>query len=115
VSQNYEEVLFNEPAEQFYDILTGGGGVPTTNKGKSGKGAKFAQQQAANGRTAEIPYADSPGNPYSKKAESDEIDRLLEAFRTVEAMKTEEQAKLAEREKKLEALRKTEGVAVKKK
>jgi YEATS domain-containing protein 4 len=119
VSQNYEEVLFNEPVEQFYEILTGGGtgagGGQTTNKGKGGKGAKQAQLAPASSRTAEIPFADSPGNPYSKKAEADEMDRMGQAIKTVEKMVDEEREKMHEREWKLEALKKTEGVTVKKK
>ena len=108
-SQNYEEVLFNEPVEQFYNLLTAGtaaAGGPS--KGKSGKGAKQAQQPS--GRTAEIPYADSPKNPYSQKTEGKELDRLGEAIKTVDQMLKEEKAKLLDREKKLEELKKIEGV-----
>ncbi|KAI5297089.1 hypothetical protein KEM56_005095 [Ascosphaera pollenicola] len=150
-SINYEEVVFNEPVEQFYDILTGGlgpnarGGTPagasaattttatTTgggggNKGKSsGKGSaalnKQAQQQqqsdafanaaaaaVAETRTAEIPYSDSPINPYSQKTEAKELDRISVAIKTVTQMVKEEKAKLAEREARLEELKKSEGV-----
>lgn len=107
VSQNYDEVLFNEPVEQFYDLLTGGTGQPP-QKGKAGKGAK--QSQAHHGRTAEIPYSDSPKNPYSQKAESKELDRLSEATKTVNKMLTEEKSKLTERDAVLMELKKSEGV-----
>lgn len=108
VSQNYEEVLFNEPVEQFYNLLTSGPPPPPGPKGKGGKSAKQAQPTSA--RTAEIPYADSPKNPYSQKTEGKELDRLGEAIKTVDQMLKEEKAKLMEREKKLEELKKSEGV-----
>lgn len=111
VSQNYEEVLFNEPVEQFYNLLTSGPPPPPGGqKGKGAKGTKQAQQQPTSARTAEIPYADSPKNPYSQKTERKELDRLEEAIKTVDQMLKEEKAKLVEREKKLDELKKSEGV-----
>lgn len=118
VSQNYEEVVFNEPVEQFYDILTGGNGMGQPaqmhmQRGKGGgKHAKMLQQQVGNGggRTAEIPFSDSPGNPYSRATESTELDRLAEAGKTVEQMIKEERERLVQREKKLAELRESEGV-----
>ncbi|KAJ9297510.1 hypothetical protein DTO271G3_4285 [Paecilomyces variotii] len=109
VSQNYEEVVFNEPVEQFYDILTGGSAGAQPQKGKSGKNSKQQQQQQG-GRTAEIPYNESPKNPYSRTTESKELDRLTEATKTVEQMLKEEKTKLAEREKKLQELKESEGI-----
>ena len=115
ISQNYEEVIFNEPVEQFYEILTGAPVQPT--KGKGSKGSKLSGHGKGNdgGRTAEIPYAESPGNPYSQKTEGKELDRMGEAIKTVEQMVKEERTKLAEREAKLESLKKMEGVPTKKK
>lgn len=111
ISQNYEEVLFNEPVEQFYDLLTGGtGAVQQQSRGKAGKGAKHQQQTQVTGRTAEIPYSDSPKNPYSQKAEAKELDRMTEAMKTVDKMLWEEKTKLAEREARLAELKKSEGV-----
>ncbi|ODH26637.1 hypothetical protein ACO22_04514 [Paracoccidioides brasiliensis] len=109
VAQNYEEVVFNEPVEQFYDLLTGGAGAAQqAPKGKAGKGAKQSLPQP--GRTAEIPHSDSPKNPYSHKTEAKELDRLAEAIKTVDQMLKEEKAKLVEREEKLEELKKSEGI-----
>lgn len=106
-SQNYEEVVFNEPVDHFYDLLTGGV-PPGAAKGKGGKGAKMAAQRGA--RSAEIPMNDSAGNPYSRATENKEMDRLGEASRTVEQMIKDEKEKLVEREAKLAALRESEGV-----
>lgn len=101
VSQNYEEVIFNEPVEPFYEVITGGpaGSVP---RGK-GKNAKA-------GRTADIPLADTPKNPYSRATENKELDRMSEATKTVEQMIKEEKDRLVEREKRLAELRESEGV-----
>jgi YEATS domain-containing protein 4 len=102
VSQNYEEVIFNEPVEPFYEILTGGGtnGVP---RGK-GKNSKMGA------RTADIPVGDSPKNPYSRVTENKELDRMAEATKTVEQMIREEKERLVEREKRLAELRESEGI-----
>ncbi|KAI9837767.1 MAG: hypothetical protein M1819_006701 [Sarea resinae] len=143
ISQNYEEVVFNEPVEAFYDVLTGNavdgtitatgpaaGGGPGA-RGKNAKGSKQAGSSGAAGRgaaaaaggaagagarkTAEIPDAPSPGNPYSRKTERQELDRMKEALKKVEGMIDKERGVLKEREKTLEALRRSEGVVVKKK
>lgn len=111
VSQNYEEVIFNEPVEQFYDILTGGGNAPSQpTRGKSGKGKQALTQ--IGGRTAEIPDSDSPGNPYSRATEHAELERLGNAMKTVDQMIKEEKDRLVEREKRLAELKETEGVPV---
>ena len=118
VSQNYEEIIFNEPTEPFYEVMTSGpapplsahGGPGSSGRGKGGKSAKQQLQAAAakrggGERSAEIPFADSPDNPYSQKAEGAELDRLQVAIKTVEAMVQEEKAKLAEKEKILAELK----------
>ena len=116
VSQSYEEIVFNEPVEPFYEILTSGAPL-VPQQGARGKGGKGAKQAAANKkfgeRSAEIPYAESANNPYSQKTEGQELDRLNEAIKKVETMVKEERAKLVEREKVLMELRKSEGIPVK--
>jgi YEATS domain-containing protein 4 len=106
-SQNYEEVIFNEPVEQFYDILTGGSGPGQPQRGKGGKGTKQALH--GGGRTAEIPFNETPGNPYSRTTENKELDRLMEAHKTVDQIVKEEKARLIEREKRLAELKESEG------
>ncbi|KAI9843109.1 MAG: NuA4 histone H4 acetyltransferase complex and the SWR1 complex subunit [Thelocarpon superellum] len=121
VSQNYEEVLFNEPVEPFYEILTGGaekgGKGGKGGKGKSaGKGgSKQAAMARAGRRTAEIPSRETRDNPYSKETEGKELDRMKEAQRKVHEMISREKESLASKEAKLEHLRKTEGLFPKKK
>jgi len=106
VSQNYEEVVFNEPSESFYEILTNPH-PPAKGKSKSSKLKKQVE------RTAEIPEKESASNPYSNQTEFKELDRIKEAIKQVETMVDEEKEKLGEREKELDELRKSEGVPVK--
>ena len=104
ISQNYEEILFNEPVESFYDILTSG--PPQSGRGKGAKGSKQALAIKKQGdRSAEIPQDSSRENPYSLKTEDSELVRLREAMKTVDAMVKQEKATLREKEERLTALK----------
>lgn len=110
VSQNYEEIIFNEPVEPFFDILTSG--VPPAGRGSKGaKGSKQATIKQKGERTAEIPYTPSPTNPYCQKREGEELDRLKEATKVVEAMAKEERVKLKKKDEEMQALRKEAAIA----
>jgi len=108
-SMCYEEVLFNEPVEAFYDLLTGGGQV-SKSKGKSAKAAASKPPP-----TAEIPIKSSPGNKFSREEESKELDRLGEAVKQVKKLQDEEKAKNLKLESRLQELQETEGKPTKKK
>ncbi|KAL9631072.1 MAG: hypothetical protein Q9164_006090 [Protoblastenia rupestris] len=108
VSQNYEEVLFTEPVEAFFEVLTSN---PSMMGGRGSKGAKGAKQSSlamsrrqGTERTAEVPVKDSKENPYSQEKEMAEVARLREAYKKVEAMIKQEKGILAEKEKKREEL-----------
>ncbi|KAL9583614.1 MAG: hypothetical protein Q9212_002610 [Teloschistes hypoglaucus] len=111
ISECYEEVVFNEPVEAFYDLLTSTGGVAGRGKGSKGsKQASMGGKKGAQGdRVAELPF----DGTYSQKEEGRELDRLRQAIKTVDAMVKEERAKLEEREKVLADLRSDGGTAVK--
>jgi YEATS domain-containing protein 4 len=104
----YEEVLFNEPVEHFYDILTGGAQI-TKSKGKGAKGMIKGPP------TAEIPEKSYGSNKYSREEEGKELDRLGEAVKKVEELVAKEKESLVVEEAKLQELEKTEGKPVKKK
>jgi YEATS domain-containing protein 4 len=106
----YEEVLFNEPVEQFYDIMTGGTG---NIKGKgSAKGGKASSRPVP---TAEIPERITKDSVYSREQESKELDRLGLALKTLDGFIAEERKVLIDEEVKLQELEKTEGRPLQKK
>ena len=110
ISQSYEEVIFNEPVEQFYEILTGGSEKPVKGKtaGKGGSkqiGSAKSEQPA---RTAEIPQRSTRENPYSRDTEGKELDRMKDAVRKVEELIAEEKERLVKKEATLENLKKME-------
>jgi YEATS domain-containing protein 4 len=109
----YEEVLFNEPVEQFYEVLTGGPQVP--NKAKGAKAGKVGVARGGAAPTAEIPERITKDNVFSREEESKELDRLGEATKTVEKLIVEEKKKLEKNEARLQELEKTEGKPVTKK
>ena len=108
LSQNYDEVVFSEPVEAFYDILTSSGAPSRGSKGGAGGGGKQIQgrnkQQIE--RTAEIPDLPAKDNIYSKHEEEKEIVRLKDATKKVEILVKEERKKLAETEKAMDELKK---------
>ena len=104
ISQQYEEIVFNEPSEAFYEVLTSDA-PPGRGKG----GSKGAKQKAAGNRTVELPVQPGPNNPFSAQTEMRELDRLKEARKEVEALMNEERAQLDERDKELQELRAQEG------
>lgn len=125
VSQHYEEVIFNEPSEALFEILTSGPPSPQSAAASRGKGSKGSKQVPLSAtalattrraavpgpggggggdRTAEIPHSDTPGNPYSQKTEGAERDRLNEAIKTVEAITKEERARMEERDRLVKEL-----------
>ena len=105
----YEEVLFNDPVEQFYDVMTGGTGI---TKGKGAKGHKAAFRPIP---TAELPERITKDNVYSREQESKELDRLAHARKTLDALIDEEKKLYLDNEVKLQALEKTEGRPLQKK
>lgn len=107
----YEEVVFSEPVEGFYDSLTGG----AEKGGGSAKGKKSVEKSVdATARTAEIPLKSNGAMVWSREEEGKELDRLGEAVKMVEKMIAEEKEKLREEELKLHDLQETEGKVVKK-
>jgi YEATS domain-containing protein 4 len=115
----YEEQVFNEPYEQFYEILINGNAPNEKVKGKSGGAGAGKKKGGANGagagggagggnwgdRTASVPARSSPKQPYSRDTEMAEIKRLKLAQIKVEEQTKELKKELAAREAKLAALK----------
>lgn len=106
ISWVYEEQLFNEPYENFYEILTtlperikGGGG------GKGTKVLKGGMVVSMGERTTQIPLTKRPGHPFSKETEKLEIKKLLDANDEVQRMTAELKKDIVEKEARLAKLR----------
>jgi YEATS domain-containing protein 4 len=124
ISWAYEEQLFNEPYEPFYEILTSGamppsGATPSGNKGGSkgsgGGGGKSKEKEQAvkmvrseGGvleRSAMIPLTNRPGQPFSRETEQVEIKKLQEALVKVEELMAKTKEEVAGKEKRLKELK----------
>lgn len=104
----YDEQLFNEPYEAFYEVLTSGA-IPPANPTGKGKG-KAAQQakRSAGGvleRSAMIPLQTRPGQPFSRETEETEVQQLKDVGVTVAEMTEKLMREVKEKEKRLAALR----------
>ena len=102
----YEEQLFNEPYENFFEILTTG--AEKAKSGAKGRGKKIGAVTAGTSipeKTALLPMRSSPGQPYSRDAEASEVRRIQEAKRKVDEQKRQLELVLKEKEARLAALR----------
>ncbi|CZT53225.1 related to human AF-9 protein [Rhynchosporium secalis] len=105
-SWQYEEQLFNEPYENFYDILTS----PMERvKGGGGKGTKVMKGGmvgSVGDRTATIPLTIRPEQPYSRETEKLELKKLEAALVKVGELTEEMKKEILEKQKELESLQK---------
>ena len=118
-SWSYEEQLFNEPYDAFYQILTSGaapkGWKPPGGAGKGGKGGKGKNRappplpNPESGdvweRTAMIPNTNRPGQPFSRETEAAEVKQLQDARAKTEAMCQEVTESLKQKEELLKKLK----------
>lgn len=100
LSWNYEEIVFNEPYENFYEILTSP--VDRTKGAKGGgKGTrvmKGGMVGSVGERVALVPLTSRPGQPYSKETEKNELRRLRDAQVKVDDMMIELKKEIEEKE-----------------
>jgi YEATS domain-containing protein 4 len=76
----YEEQLFNEPYESFFDILTSPG-EKGKGGGKSTKVMKGGMVSSLGERTALIPLTNRPGSEFSTETENMEIRKIHDAIK----------------------------------
>ena len=100
-SECYEEVVFTEPVEGFFDILTREPGVGVKGKGKGGKGARGG---AGPKLAAEVPLKETKECPYSLEREQLEMSRMRDAGRQVEGLMKGEKEALLQKETEREEL-----------
>ena len=114
IAWTYEEVLFNEPYEQFYEILTsptptgkgaGGKGKGAGGKGKATKKMGGGMVGSVGERTALIPQQNRPGQPFSQETEKLELKRIMEAQAKVDEMIKELSKDLKSKEELLKSLK----------
>jgi len=103
-SHVYEEQVFNEPYDHFYEILTSPAPV-VKGGGKNTKMMRGGMVSGIGGRDATIPLTNRPGQPFSMETEKGEMKRLREARDKVDEMAKKLQAELVEREQELAALK----------
>ena len=114
-SWHYEEQVFGEPYEAFWEVLTGGGKDKEREKeGGRGKGKgrerererEREQRDREQGeRTALIPLTSKPDQPFSREAEKMEIRKLEGVREKVLKMREGLETELREKEEELRGLK----------
>ena len=122
-SWSYEEQLFNEPYEAFFNVLTTGaapkglnppgGGSKGKGKGKNRAAPPLPDPNSGEvwERTAMIPNHNHPGQPFSRETEAAEIKKLQDAQSLTEDMCSKMLAELKEKEEYLAQLKKENAAA----
>ncbi|KAK4190051.1 protein AF-9 [Podospora australis] len=107
ISWCYEEQLFNEPYEPFYEILTSGAMPPSKNNNtKAGKEKEIPRSEGGVlDRSAMIPLTNRPGQPFSRETEAVEIKKLKEALVKVEELTKKTREEMMKKEQRLKELK----------
>lgn len=101
IAWNYEEIVFNEPYENFYEILTSPMERTKGAKGAMGKGTRIMKGGMVGSvgeRVALVPLTSRPGQPYSKETEKNELRRLRDAQIKVDDMMIELKKEIEDKE-----------------
>ena len=98
----YEEQLFNEPYENFFEILTS---PAPPGKGGKTKVLKGGMVSSVGERTALIPLTNRPGSEYSLETENLELGKIKAAIEQVKKIAEELSKEIQEAEVTLAKLR----------
>jgi YEATS domain-containing protein 4 len=98
----YEEQLFNEPYENFFEILTS---PAPPGKGGKTKVLKGGMVSSVGERTALIPLTNRPGSEYSLETENLELGKIKAAIEQVKKIAEEVSKEIQEAEVTLAKLR----------
>ncbi|TDZ23598.1 Protein AF-9-like protein [Colletotrichum orbiculare MAFF 240422] len=118
---SFDDQLFNEPYDAFYEILTSGAHPKGHPVGKGGKGKskaipplpeKTSNVQVSWERSALLPAVSKPGQPFSLETEQVEVKKLREAEAKVKEMAKAQLQLLKEKEARLAALKAENAAAV---
>jgi YEATS domain-containing protein 4 len=104
-SWGYEEMVFNEPYENFYELLTSPMDRSKGGKGKGTRIMKGGMVGSVGERTVTLPNSQRPDQPFSKETEMVEIQRLKKAHVKVEEQRKEMEREIREKEQELLRLR----------
>ncbi|KAG9243493.1 yeats family-domain-containing protein [Calycina marina] len=108
-SWRYDEMVWNEPYESFFEYMTTPMDRSKGGKGGMGKGTKMmggGMVGSTGERTASIPYSARPGQPFSKETEREEAKKLRAAQEKVDQTTKDLQKKREGIEAKVAQVRK---------
>ena len=101
----YEEMVFNEPYENFYELLTSPMERSKGGKGKGTRIMKGGMVGSVGERTVTLPPSTRPDQPFSRETEILEIRRLKEAQSRVDELRKDIDREIREKEQELVTLR----------
>lgn len=101
----YEEMVFNEPYENFYELLTSPMDRSKGGKGKGTRIMKGGMVGSVGERTVTLPNSTRPDQPFSRETELQEIARLKKAHAKVEELRRDMEKEIREKEQELARLR----------
>lgn len=109
ISWNYEEQLFNEPYEAFFDVLTSG--AQSRQAPKKGSAALDPKAGIVYERSALVPRHLTAEQPFSRETEELESQRINKAMEKIQGWIDETKEGNAKKEKELAALKKENAAA----
>ena len=105
ISWGYEEMVFNEPYENLYELLTSPMDRSKGGKGKVTRIMKGGMVGSVGERTVTLPNSTRPDQPFSRETELLEIKRLKEAQNKVETFRNDLMKEIKDKEQELASLR----------